>query len=97
VVQQLFGDLLVASVYLALAVRYSSLWLATAMVAAGLQSAVHAFRLEDDFETLNRAVVWALLQNGLFLLMVGAILFGTLASWRRRNAEHPRDLLPSAA
>ena len=91
VVQHLFGDLIIASFYLVLAVRYSSLWMAAAMVAAGLQSAVHAFRLEDDYETLSRAVIWGGLQNLLFLLMIAAIFVGTISAWRQRIQDRRRE------
>jgi hypothetical protein len=85
---KLTADLLIAGGFLVLALRYSSLWLAGAMIAQGLCAATHAFHLEDD-QAQNPLVwhglsVW-LLSNNIFTTMVFWLLLGgTLASWRRR-------------
>jgi hypothetical protein len=85
---KLSSDLLIAAGFLMLALRYSSLWLAGAMIAQGLCAATHAFHLEDD-QAQNPLVwhglsVW-LLSNNIFTTAVFWLLLGgTIASWRRR-------------
>jgi hypothetical protein len=85
---KLTADLLIAAGFLVLALRYSSLWLAGAMIAQGLCAATHAFHLEDD-QAQNQLVwngmsVW-LMSNNIFTLMVfWMLLGGTIATWRNR-------------
>src|SRR3954467_14350730 len=54
--ETLGADLLIATGFLIVALRYSSLWLAGAMVAQGLATAIHGFHLED--EQINQKVIW---------------------------------------
>jgi len=66
-------------VFLALAVRYTSLWLGGAMLLQAAQFSLHAYYLVLDrhvdllFAVVNNVVSWGVLL---------AILFGTLVTWR---------------
>lgn len=85
----LLGDLLIAAGFLVLALRYSSLWLAGAMIAQGLASGAHGFHLED--EQMNQhllfmgANVWVLANNLFSSFVFWMLLGGTIATWRKRN------------
>lgn len=66
-------------VFLALAVRYTSLWLGAAMLLQAVQFSLHAYYLVLDrkvdllFAVVNNVVSWGVLL---------AILIGTLVAWR---------------
>jgi amino acid permease len=82
----LIADAAAALGFLWLAIRYSNLWLAGAMIAQGVSFGAHAYRLEDDMVTpkwmgMN---VYLMVMNLMSLLVLYLILGGTIASWRRR-------------
>lgn len=77
-------DTIQAVGFLALALRYSSLWLGAAML---LQSAVltlHFLRLADIGFTDRQYVVWINIVGASILFI---IIGGTLAAWRKRAKE----------
>jgi amino acid permease len=85
----LIADAAAALGFLWLAIRYSNLWLAGAMIAQGVSFGAHAYRLEDDLVTpkwmgMN---VYLMVMNLMSLLVLYLILGGTIASWRRRVRE----------
>jgi len=85
----LAADMLIAAGFLILALRYSSLWLAGAMIAQGLATAAHGFHLED--EQINQHLtwmgvnVWDIANNVFTSFVVWMLLGGTIASWRQRR------------
>ena len=85
----LAADMLIAAGFLILALRYSSLWLAGAMIAQGLATAAHGFHLED--EQINQHLtwmgvnVWDIANNVFTSFVVWMLLGGTIASWRKRR------------
>jgi hypothetical protein len=84
----LAADLLIAAAFLVLALRYSSLWLAGAMIAQGLATAAHGFHLEDEqinqHLTWFRVSVWDIANNTFTSMVVWMLLGGTIVSWRNR-------------
>jgi hypothetical protein len=87
--ETLLADLVIAAGFLVLALRYSSLWLAGAMVAQGLATAIHGFHLED--EQINQKMiwmgvnVWIVANNVISSVVFWMLLGGTIATWRKRN------------
>ena len=85
----LLADMLIAACFLVLALRYSSLWLAGAMIAQGLATAAHGFHLED--EQINQHLtwmginVWDIANNVFTSFVVWMLLGGTIASWTKRR------------
>ena len=85
----LAADMFIAAGFLILALRYSSLWLAGAMIAQGLATAAHGFHLED--EQINQHLtwmginVWDIANNVFTSFVVWMLLGGTIASWRKRR------------
>lgn len=81
----LLADWAIAFGFLYLAIRHSNLWIATAMIAQGLSSAAHAYRLEEEFALSESAIyAWRSAINMLSLIVILSLLFGTLYSWRKR-------------
>lgn len=85
----LAADALAAFGFLWLAIRYSNLWLAGAMIAQGICFGAHAFRMEDDVPApmwlgLN---VYFMTMNLMSALVLYLILCGTISTWRARARE----------
>lgn len=81
-------DVLLACGFLWLALRFSSLWLAAAMMLQAVQLALYGSFLGTGNVRHNAYAVASNVQSGLLLLF---ILGATLASWRRRvldDREH---------
>jgi hypothetical protein len=80
------ADFVVAIGFLFVALRFSNTWLALAMIAQGFSSAAHAYRLDDDQVPLivQGIPVWQAVINIMSLVVIFAILMGTLTTWRRR-------------
>jgi hypothetical protein len=103
--ETLFADLLIAAGFLVLALRYSSLWLAGAMVAQGLATAIHGFHLED--EQINQHLlwkgmnVWIVANNAISAIVFWMLLGATIATWRKRRKakrlERNSELTPALA
>lgn len=85
----LMADAVIAFGFLWLALRFSNLWLAGAMIAQGICFGAHAFRLEDDVVTprWHGMNIYLLVMNLMSALVLTFILGGTLATWRRRVLE----------
>ena len=82
IVWVLCADIALATCFLALALRYSSIWLGAAMLFQGVEIGGHAAILTSSIS--RTLYVWLLdIMSTLVLL---AILGGTLASWSRRVA-----------
>ena len=74
---------------LAVALKYSSIWLGIAMLLQSIALASHAFRLEGIGLMVRQEVI---LNNAISNLMLGCILAGTVASSRtlhRRDSRYP--------
>ena len=75
-------DGLLALGFLALALRYASLWLGGALLCQGVQFSLHAFylvsnrRFDFSYALVNNLNSWGI---------VACILAGTWASWRRNS------------
>lgn len=81
---QLTGDFLLAMGFLALAVRYASLWLGGAMLFQAVQFTLHAwYMLGEKKPDLFHAVVNNLVTVGILV----CLLIGTITAWRRRLAS----------
>ena len=74
---------------LALALKYSSIWLGIAMLLQSIALASHAFRLEGFGLGAIQEVI---LNNGLSNLMLVCIIAATTASWRVRRKRTPGRL-----
>jgi hypothetical protein len=75
-------DFLLAAGLLILAIRYSSLWLGTAMLLQSIALCAHAFRLAGEG---LRALQWMILNNVISELMLVCIVIATAISWRARQ------------
>lgn len=77
----LIADGLLAVGFLALAVRYASLWLGGAMILQGVQFSLHGYYLvtERSFDRL-----YSIINNLNTYGVIACILVGTLIAWRRR-------------
>jgi hypothetical protein len=76
----LIGEGLLALGFLALAIRYASLWLGGAMILQGIQFSLHAFYI-----VMERPHDWlfAAVTNLVTLGIIACILVGTTITWRR--------------
>lgn len=80
---QLTGDFFLAMGFLALAVRYASLWLGGAMLFQAVQFTLHAwYLLAEKKPDLFHAVINNLDTVGILV----CLLIGTVTAWRRRLA-----------
>jgi len=93
----LFGsDVLLATGFLYLALRYSSLWLGLAMMCQAFAFALHALQMGDsDAPRWHGMIVYLLLNNILSYLLLLILFIGTLATavqkWREtRTRAEPR-------
>ncbi len=93
VVPMLVFEGLVALGFLALAVRYNSLWLGAAMMLKGAQLALHASHLTDNSDArIGIFKAYPLLLDAISIAISVTILFGTLASLRaRRRSQAPAE------
>ena len=78
----LTADGLLAVGFLALAIRYSSLWIGAAMLLQAGQFSLHAWYLVN---ALERDRFYAITNNLITIGILVCILVGTLISWRRRT------------
>jgi hypothetical protein len=88
------ADFIIAVGFLLIALRFSNLWIAIAMIAQGFSAAAHAYRL-DDSETMifyQGIPVWRVVINLTSFVVMAALLFGSLSSWwaRAYYAKHGR-------
>lgn len=74
-------DALMALSFLALAIRYASLWIGAAMLLQAGQFSLHAWYLVSG---LDRDRFYAVANNLITVGILACILVGTLISWRRR-------------
>ncbi|MDP1962217.1 MAG: hypothetical protein Q8K93_08455, partial [Reyranella sp.] len=83
----LIGEGLLAFGFLALAIRYASLWLGAAMILQGIQFSLHAFYLvmERGHDRLFAAVT-----NVVTMGIIIGILVGTTLAWRQARLA-PQD------
>jgi hypothetical protein len=98
----LIADAAAAFGFLWLAIRYSNLWLAGAMIAQGICFGAHAFRLEDDLVTpkWHGMNIYIMVINITSAMVLWMLFFGTISSWRRRVREKrhikPKSVLTPA-
>jgi hypothetical protein len=78
----LTADGLLAVGFLALAIRYASLWIGAAMLIQAGQFSLHAWYLVTDLR-LDR--FYAIANNMVTASILACILVGTLIAWRRRS------------
>jgi hypothetical protein len=78
----LTADGLLAVGFLALAIRYASLWLGAAMLLQAAQFSLHAWYLVSGLE---RDRFYAIANNLVTVSILVCILVGTLLAWRRRS------------
>lgn len=78
----LTGEGLLALGFLALAIRYASLWLGAAMMLQGAQFSLHAFYIVMERE--NDLPFWAVSNLVTFGIII-CILVGVTISWRRNR------------
>ena len=93
----LLADAAAAFGFLWLAIRYSNLWLAGAMIAQGICFGAHAFRLEDDVVTpmWHGMNIYLMVMNLTSALVLWLLFFGTISSWRKRvreRADKPKSV-----
>jgi hypothetical protein len=94
--EELFLDTAVAIGFLALAIRYNSLWLGAAMMVKGLQLAVHATHLTDGedptFLGFNLyAVSLNLISLIICLILIGGVVASIVQRRKRRAAAPLRE------
>ncbi len=77
----LTADGLLAVGFLALAIRFASLWLGAAMLLQAGQFSLHAWYLVNG---LQRDYVYAVTNNLVTVGLLLCILVGTLIAWRRK-------------
>lgn len=84
----LAADGAIAFGYLYLAVRYSNLWIASAMIAQGLAFGMHAFALDDQGNVFywNGGYIYLMAINGLSILGLLLIAGGTVNAMLTRRA-----------
>jgi len=88
----LFTDLALAVGFLALAIRYASVWLGGAMMLEGALFFIHSAHLSDDSQL---SYGYLLAMNILSYCVLACVVGGACASWRRRvrlrrlNAAEP--------
>ncbi len=78
----LTADGVLAVGFLALAIRYASLWIGAAMLLQAGQFSLHAWYLVSG---MDRDRFYAIANNLVTIGILVCILVGTLISWRRRN------------
>ena len=78
----LVADGLLAVGFLALALRYASLWLGAAMLLQGVQFSLHGYYLVMEHP---HDYTYSLVNNINSFLVIGCIVAGTVVSWRRRT------------
>lgn len=76
----LADEAFVAAGFLALALRYMSLWLGGAMILQAVQFSLHAYYLVSELPHDRR---YAIINNIDSLGVLACILLGTLIAWRR--------------
>jgi hypothetical protein len=93
----LIADAAAAFGFLWLAIRYSNLWLAGAMIAQGICFGAHAFRLEDDIATpkWHGMNIYIMVINITSAMVIWLLFFGTITTWRRRVRER-RQIKPKS-
>ncbi len=79
-------DLLLATGLLALAFRYSSLWLGAAMILQSIALLSHGVRL--SYEGVD-TYTWMVLNNLITQAMQGCLVAATILSWRARRRPKP--------
>ncbi|MCC7266445.1 MAG: hypothetical protein IT546_03780 [Caulobacteraceae bacterium] len=87
-VPMLVLDALLAFGFLALALIFASLWLGGAMLFQAAQFSLHAFYMVTGRE---HDLLYVVVNNVNTIGVLGMILIGTLASWRRRVQERRAD------
>lgn len=78
----LTADGVLAMGFLALTIRYASLWLGAAMLLQAGQFSLHAWYLVSGLE---RDRLYAIANNLVTISILLCILVGTLIAWRRRS------------
>jgi hypothetical protein len=90
---QLTGDFLLAMGFLALAVRYASLWLGGAMLFQAVQFTLHAwYMVSEKKPDILHAVVNNLDTVGILV----CLLIGTITAWQRRTAAQKAAIAAEA-
>jgi len=79
-------DALMAMGFLALAIRYASLWLGGAMLFQAAQFSLHAYYLVTE---MPRDRLYSIINNIDTVGVLVCILTGTLIAWRRRTRLQP--------
>lgn len=82
----LTADGVLAVGFLALAIRYASLWIGAAMLLQAGQFSLHAWYLVSG---LQRDRLYAISNNLITVGILTCILVGTLIAWRRRSRATP--------
>ena len=80
----LTADGILAIGFLALAIRYASLWIGAAMLLQAGQFSLHAWYLVSE---LDRDRLYAIANNLISVGILVCILVGTLIAWRRACAS----------
>jgi hypothetical protein len=80
-------DGLLAVGFLALAIRYASLWIGAAMLLQAGQFSLHAWYLVS---ALSRDRFYAIVNNLVTIGILICILVGTVIAWRRRSRAERR-------
>ncbi len=90
----LVADAGLAMIFLGLAVRYASVWLGGAMLLQAVQFSLHAFYMvaERPHDRLYFRI-----NNVDTLLVLAALAFGAVQSWRRRIAQRRQEEERAAA
>lgn len=88
----LVSDALAAAGFLAVAVRYSSLWLGGAMMCEAISFVAHAMRLSDGERTVGHGHnIYILIINVTSYLVLFLLIGGAMATiGRRRRADRER-------
>ncbi len=92
-VPMLICDFLLSFGLLVLALRFASLWVGAAMLAQSAQLAMQAMFIADGGRTHH---AFAAGSNICSAVLLAALLFGTLSSWRRRVTQR-REGVPMPA
>lgn len=89
----LVGEFFLALGFLALAVRFASLWLGGAMLMQAVQFMLHAWYLLTEKPSDN---FYSLVNNVDTIGILLCIILGTVATWRRRSAVERAVAAPPA-
>ena len=92
-VPMLVCDFLLSFGLLVLALRFASLWLGAAMLAQSAQLGIQALFIANGGRTPHS---FAEGSNICSAVLLAALLFGTLSSWRRRVSRERQDQVLSA-